>query len=107
MKYRLIFKSDIKAEETEMVLTQVMNDFNACYPAVISIKAFLLQDTDLGAALLSKELEIEFENKQISKIAGRPLDETIDFEKDFTIDFNFLKNAPISTDILDAQFIEY
>jgi hypothetical protein len=106
MKYRLMFKSNVKAEETEMVLTQVMNNFNASFPAVISIKAFLLQGTDLWAAMLSDEIEIEFEHKQISKIGALTLEETIDFEKDFTIDFNFLETAPVSSDVLDAQYIE-
>jgi hypothetical protein len=67
MKYRLMFKSNINAEETELVLTQVMNNFNSHYPAVISIKAFLLADTDLSKALLSDEIEFEFENKKSQK----------------------------------------
>lgn len=102
-----MFKSNINAEETEMVLTQVMNNFNAFFPVVISIKAFITPGTDLSKAILSDEIEIEFKNKQISKIGAFPLEKSIDFEKDFTIDFNFLKDAPVSTDILDAQIIGY
>ena len=107
MKYRLMFKSDIKTEETELILTQVMKNFKARYPAVISIKAFLKPSTRFSSAILSEEIEIEFENKQISKIGAFLLEKLIDFEKDITIDFSFLKDASISTDVLDAQFIEY
>jgi hypothetical protein len=74
---------------------------------VISIKASLLPGTDLSRAVLSDEIEIEFENKQISKIGAFPLEKSIDFENDITIDFSFPKDASISTDVLDAQFIEY
>ena len=83
-----------------------MNNFNARYPAVISIKAFFKPSTGLSTAIFSDEIEIEFENKQISKIAALPL-EAIGLEKGLTIDFDFFKDAPILTDVLDAQFIEY
>jgi hypothetical protein len=55
---------DLKIQDldgkTGLILTQVMNNFNACYSVVILIKAFLMPGADLWKALLSDEVEIEF-----------------------------------------------
>ncbi len=106
MKYRLLYSSDPEGGSTEIVLTQKLKNFDPRRPAVISIKAVLKRETPLSNAVLSDEFEIEFEEKQIAKIGGLLLEEVLDFEKDFKIDFNFLSANSASYDALEAEIIE-
>jgi hypothetical protein len=106
MNYRLMFRSDFEDDTSEIVLTQKMKNFNPAFPAAISIRGGLKDATPLSEAVLSDELEIKFENRQIARIGNTALENVLDFDRNFTIDLKFLTAGPISFDILNAEIIE-
>jgi hypothetical protein len=106
MKYRLMFRCNSETDAVELVLTQNMKNFNSRFPAVISIEAVLKEGTSLSKAILSDELDFEFQDKQIARIDGLLLKEVIEFERNFTIEFKFLFANRTSFDILESEIIE-
>jgi hypothetical protein len=93
MIYRLISRTNSADGSCELVLTQKMSRFDHRRPSVITLKAFLFEATPLSNAVLADELEIEFKDRQIEKIDDLPLENVLDFENEFTIDFNFLSGS--------------
>ena len=65
-----MFRCNSETDAVELVLTQKLKNFNSSLPAVISIKAVLKVGSTLSKAILSDELELEFQDKQIVRIDG-------------------------------------
>ena len=101
-----MFRCKSETDAVELVLTQKFTNFNARFPAVISIEAVLKRDTSLSKAILSDELEIVFENSQIAKIDGLLLEEVLELESDFTVELKFLSEPPVHLDVLESEIIE-
>jgi hypothetical protein len=106
MNYRLMFRSDFEDGVSKILLIQKMGNFNPACAATVSINRVLKDGSPLSKAVLSAELEIEFEKGQVARIGNFELEDALDFERDFTINLRFLSAAPNGFDILNAEIIE-
>jgi hypothetical protein len=117
MKYRLISKNDTPDEPSNLVFVQKMDNFDDARPATITVEAFLRPESLLFGVDWSRDFEIEFEDREIKSVNGVPLESVLDFDREFTIEFNFIETVDLealpriidvtpSDDVLDAEIIE-
>jgi hypothetical protein len=98
MRYRLISHTYAADEPAEIVFVQLMNDFDAEYPATIEIVGYVKSGGPLAEAVLSDEFDLEFGRDEIETIGGAPLADSFEAEKELRVEFKFVE--PVDPELM-------